>query len=179
MTAAKTIFRIIDRPSAIDPLAVAKDKELPKGKARGLLELQAVRFAYPSRLDTVVLNGLSMVLEAGKTTALVGGSGSGKSTVMRLLQRLYDPSEGAVLLDGRDVRTLSVRWLRQQIGLVSQVLSPAKRHRSRRRSWPSLCCARGSEAKTAHMLACAGARALRNDHPRQRRVRRRARCGYG
>ena len=121
MAAAKTIFRIIDRPSAIDPLAVAKDKELPKGKARGLLELQAVRFTYPSRLDTVVLNGLSMVLEAGKTTALVGGSGSGKSTVMRLLQRLYDPSEGAVLLDGRDVRTLSVRWLRQQIGLVSQV----------------------------------------------------------
>ena len=80
-------------------------------------------FAYPKAKDSgvVVLNGLSMVLEAGKTTALVGGSGSGKSTVMRLLQRLYDPSEGAVLLDGRDVRTLSVRWLRQQIGLVSQV----------------------------------------------------------
>lgn len=59
-------------------------------------------------------------LNAGKTVALVGSSGSGKSTVVGLIERFYDPAAGAVLLDGRDLRTLRLRWLRQQVGLVSQ-----------------------------------------------------------
>ena len=67
-----------------------------------------------------VLRGLSLTVGAGQTVGLVGASGSGKSTVVALLERFYDPSAGRVLLDGRDVRELNVRWLREQIGLVLQ-----------------------------------------------------------
>jgi ATP-binding cassette, subfamily B (MDR/TAP), member 1 len=68
----------------------------------------------------VVLREAQLIINAGSTVALVGASGSGKSTVVSLLERFYDPEGGAVLLDGRDVRELNVQWLRSQIGLVSQ-----------------------------------------------------------
>ena len=67
-----------------------------------------------------VLQQFSLVIPAGRMVALVGESGSGKSSVVSLLQRFYDPQGGAVLLDGRDMRTLQLRWLRSQMGLVSQ-----------------------------------------------------------
>ncbi|EFN57797.1 hypothetical protein CHLNCDRAFT_51094 [Chlorella variabilis] len=100
----------------------AADGQLvPAGAScRGDLELSCVSFAYPARLERPVFQGLSLVFPAGKTSALVGESGSGKSTVIQLLLRLYDPGAGAVLLDGRDVRTLPLDWLRSQFGLVSQ-----------------------------------------------------------
>jgi len=61
-----------------------------------------------------------MKVENGKTVALVGSSGCGKSTVVQLLQRFYDPLSGTVLVDGLDIRELNIRWLRQHIGVVSQ-----------------------------------------------------------
>ena len=64
--------------------------------------------------------GLDLTIEAGSTVALVGPSGCGKSTAVQLIERFYDPDAGAVLLDGVDLKTLRVSWLRQQIGLVSQ-----------------------------------------------------------
>jgi ATP-binding cassette subfamily B (MDR/TAP) protein 1 len=64
--------------------------------------------------------GYSLVVEAGQTVALCGASGSGKSTAIQLVERFYDPDQGSVTLDGVDLRKLNVRWLRQQIGLVSQ-----------------------------------------------------------
>ena len=64
--------------------------------------------------------GLDLTIEAGSTVALVGPSGCGKSTAVQLIERFYDPDAGAVLLDGTDLKTLRVSWLRQQIGLVSQ-----------------------------------------------------------
>jgi len=67
-----------------------------------------------------VLKGLSLSFAAGKTSALVGASGSGKSTIVALVERFYDPTDGAAKLDGVDLRDLNVRWLRSQIGLVSQ-----------------------------------------------------------
>ena len=67
-----------------------------------------------------VLRGLSLTIQPGLTVALVGASGCGKSTVIQLLQRFYDPSGGAVRIDGRDVRALNTRWLRSQLGIVSQ-----------------------------------------------------------
>ena len=63
-------------------------------------------------------HALYVFVGAGKTVALVGESGSGKSTVVGLIERFYDPAAGAVLLDGRDVRTLRLRWLRQQVRLL-------------------------------------------------------------
>nr|QVT92340.1 ABC transporter [Salvia miltiorrhiza] len=69
---------------------------------------------------TQILNNFCLTVPAGKTIALVGSSGSGKSTVVSLIERFYDPSSGQVLLDGHDITTLKLRWLRQQIGLVSQ-----------------------------------------------------------
>jgi ABC-type multidrug transport system fused ATPase/permease subunit len=67
-----------------------------------------------------ILNGLSLTIKNGQTVALVGGSGCGKSTVIQLLQRFYDPLDGAVFIDGNDIKELNIKWLRQHIGVVSQ-----------------------------------------------------------
>ena len=66
-----------------------------------------------------VMNDVSLSISVGQTVALVGSSGCGKSTTIQLLQRFYDPEQGTVLLDGRDIRQLNVKWLRQQIGEMS------------------------------------------------------------
>jgi ABC-type multidrug transport system fused ATPase/permease subunit len=86
---------------------------------RGEIEFRNVSFKYPSR-DVYVLKNVSFSVKQGETAALVGHSGSGKSTCVQLLERFYDATEGLVLLDGRDIRTLDPRWIHQQIGLVSQ-----------------------------------------------------------
>lgn len=86
----------------------------------GRMELQQVRFAYPTRPDTLVLDGVDLSLQPGQVVALVGQSGGGKSTVAALCLRLYDPLAGAVRFDGVDVRELDAGWLREQIGIVSQ-----------------------------------------------------------
>ncbi|GBF96721.1 ABC transporter B family-like [Raphidocelis subcapitata] len=115
--AAGRLRAVRDRAPAIDAAAPGLE---PAGGARGEIELRRVAFAYPARPDAPVMADFSLRVPAGKTVALVGGSGSGKSTVIALIERFYDPASGAVLFDGADVRTLSLAWLRQQIGLVSQ-----------------------------------------------------------
>ena len=87
---------------------------------RGEVELVGVTFAYPVAPTANVCDGYSLRVEPGQVMALCGPSGSGKSTVIALLERFYDPQQGQVLLDGVDIRTLNVRWLRQQLGLVAQ-----------------------------------------------------------
>jgi ATP-binding cassette, subfamily B (MDR/TAP), member 1 len=82
--------------------------------------LRNVKHIYPSRPAVCVMQDVSLVVPAGKTTALVGTSGSGKSTIVGLIERFYDPVGGQVLLDGCDISTLNLRWLRRQISLVSQ-----------------------------------------------------------
>ncbi|CCO36629.1 ATP-binding cassette, subfamily B (MDR/TAP),member 1 [Rhizoctonia solani AG-1 IB] len=89
-------------------------------KINAEIELRDVSFSYPSRLDHKSLDGVSMVLEGGKVTALVGASGSGKSTIAALLMRYYDPTNGQLLLTGHETRSLNLSWLRSQISLVSQ-----------------------------------------------------------
>ncbi|CAK0894350.1 unnamed protein product [Prorocentrum cordatum] len=116
-TAAVRLFKVFDRVPLIDSL----DKSgttLPT--VAGEVELKDVKFAYPSAPEHLVCNGYSLVVPAGKTVALCGPSGSGKSTIIQLIERFYDPIEGVVSLDGVDIRTLNVRWLRSQLGLVSQ-----------------------------------------------------------
>lgn len=93
----------------------------PSSAVRGEVAFEGVRFAYPTRADAPVLEGFSLRLEPGKTTALVGASGSGKSTAAALLLRLYDPQAGSVTVDGVDLRRWSVPSLRGgAVGLVEQ-----------------------------------------------------------
>jgi ABC-type multidrug transport system fused ATPase/permease subunit len=84
------------------------------------VEFKHVEFAYPSRSETTVLRGLSLTVEAGQTVALVGSSGAGKSTVVSLLLRFYDPVSGSICIDGQDLQTMSLTHLRNQMALVPQ-----------------------------------------------------------
>ena len=84
------------------------------------IEVEKIEFAYPSRPEVQVLQGLSMSLQPGKTLALVGSSGCGKSTIVSLLERFYDVQSGSLKVDSNDLRDLNIRWLRRQIGIVSQ-----------------------------------------------------------
>lgn len=86
---------------------------------KGLIEFRNVSFKYPSR-DIYVLKNVSFTIQPGQIGALVGHSGSGKSTCVQLLERYYDVTEGVVLLDGHDIRTLDPRWLHRKTALVSQ-----------------------------------------------------------
>jgi ATP-binding cassette subfamily B (MDR/TAP) protein 1 len=86
----------------------------------GEITFEDVKFSYPSRPTIEVVKGLSFTFKAGKTAALVGASGSGKSTVVALVERFYDPISGSIKLDGRELKSLNLKWLRSQIGLVSQ-----------------------------------------------------------
>ncbi|KAI0537319.1 ABC transporter [Xylaria digitata] len=117
LAAAAKIFNTIDRISPLDPTAEDGEKF---DKVEGSIRLQNVKHIYPSRPEVVVMKDVTLEIPAGKTTALVGASGSGKSTVVGLVERFYDPVAGQVLLDGHDISTLNLRWLRQQISLVSQ-----------------------------------------------------------
>jgi ABC-type multidrug transport system fused ATPase/permease subunit len=85
----------------------------------GHIEFRNVSFKYPTR-DAYVLRNVSFVVEPGQMAALVGHSGSGKSTCVQLIERFYDVTEGAILLDGRDITEINPRWLHEKIGLVSQ-----------------------------------------------------------
>ena len=117
LSAARRYFQVTDRVSTINAFDEG-GATLPS--VRGELEVRDVVFAYPTALDHNVCRGYSLRVEAGQTCALCGPSGSGKSTIIALLERFYDPQAGQVLLDGVDVKTLNVRWLRQQLGLVGQ-----------------------------------------------------------
>ena len=116
-TAAAELFETIDRTSTIDPMSTSG---LQPNDCFGDIELQDVAFSYPSRPDSRVLNELSLSIPAKKTTALVGASGSGKSTIVALLERWYDQAAGTITLDGRNIRDLNLRYLRTKIRLVQQ-----------------------------------------------------------
>ncbi|XP_071394235.1 bile salt export pump isoform X1 [Centroberyx affinis] len=115
--AAKTIFDTINREPEIDCFSEEGHK---LDKVKGDIEFHNVTFNYPSRPDVKILNNLSMLIKAGQTTAFVGPSGSGKSTTVQLIQRFYNPKEGMVTLDGHDIRSLNIQWLRSLIGVVEQ-----------------------------------------------------------
>lgn len=110
-------FYIVNQDSTIQRRLHEDRKEV--GPITGM-SLQNVHFSYPARPETQILNGLSLNIQRGQKVAVVGESGSGKSTVMALLERFYDPCEGAVLVNGEDLRNFSVRSFRQQIGYVGQ-----------------------------------------------------------
>ena len=115
--AAAKILAIINRPPPID--SFSEDGAKP-AKVSGDIQVKDVVFAYPSSPDTLVCRGYNLSIAAGQTVALCGPSGSGKSTIIQLIERFYDPHSGSITLDGYDIKTLNVRWLRSQMGLVSQ-----------------------------------------------------------
>jgi subfamily B ATP-binding cassette protein MsbA len=113
IAAAQSIFEILDTPP--EPAGGQAHIE----RARGEVEYRDVQFCYPTAAD-LVLHGVSFRARAGETVAIVGRSGSGKSTIVNLLPRFYDVSGGSVMLDGQDVREYPLERLRAQISLVSQ-----------------------------------------------------------
>ncbi|KAL9621580.1 MAG: hypothetical protein Q9160_003972 [Pyrenula sp. 1 TL-2023] len=117
LSAGAKIFSTIDRVSTIDPDSDAGET---LDHVEGKVELKNIKHIYPSRAEVVVMEDVNLVVHAGKTTALVGASGSGKSTIVGLVERFYDPVGGKVFLDDHDISKLNVRWLRQNISLVSQ-----------------------------------------------------------
>ncbi|XP_073121367.1 ABC transporter B family member 15-like [Henckelia pumila] len=115
--AVGSVFAVLDRYSMIEP-------EDPDGyqadKLTGHVELEGVDFAYPARPNSIIFKSFSIDIEPGKSTALVGQSGSGKSTIIGLIERFYDPLKGTVKIDGRDIKSYHLRSLREHIALVSQ-----------------------------------------------------------
>ncbi|KAI9843008.1 MAG: hypothetical protein M1838_002894 [Thelocarpon superellum] len=116
-SAASELFSIIDKSSQLDPLDSAGARP---SSCHGQIEVCSLNFAYPTRPLAQVLHDLTLTLPAGKTTALVGASGCGKSTVVGLLERWYEPTSGQILLDGNDISTYNTKWLRSTIRLVQQ-----------------------------------------------------------
>ncbi|KAJ3037366.1 Multidrug resistance protein 1 [Rhizophlyctis rosea] len=111
------IFSILDRKPKIDAFAGGKD---PKQLPNLALTFKNIWFAYPTRTSQLVLKGLDLVIEPGKTIALVGSSGSGKSTIVSLLERFYDPLYGEILVDGTPLKDIDLQKWRTQVGYVGQ-----------------------------------------------------------
>ncbi|PON75315.1 ABC transporter [Parasponia andersonii] len=112
-----SVFEIIDRMPKIDP---DDNSALKPPNVYGSIELKNVDFCYPTRPEVLVLSNFSLKVNGGQTVAVVGVSGSGKSTIINLMERFYDPVAGQVLLDGRDLKLYNLRWLRNHLGLVQQ-----------------------------------------------------------
>ncbi|GAB0100059.1 multidrug resistance protein 1-like [Sergentomyia squamirostris] len=111
------IYEVIDHKSKINPFSEDGQKI---ENFTGDIVFNDVRFHYPSRKDVKILKGVSFEVKKGQTLALVGSSGSGKSTCLQLVQRLYDPLEGKVLVDGVNIANVNIAFLRSQIGVVGQ-----------------------------------------------------------
>ncbi|CAM2699572.1 unnamed protein product [Rotaria socialis] len=115
--AAYLVWEVIDAPCKI-----ISDSEtgVTKDDLAGDIRFSDVHFSYPSRSTVKILNGISFDIKRGQTIALVGSSGSGKSTCVQLLQRFYDSDAGSVFIDDQRVDEYNLKWLREHIGVVSQ-----------------------------------------------------------
>lgn len=116
LAAAERVFEVIDTKSLIQDKEGAE--ELPD--IEGNVEFKNVSFAYADDLDTIVLNDVSFKAKPGETIALVGPTGAGKTTIISLITRFYDSIKGQVLIDGYDVKDVTVESLRNQLGIMTQ-----------------------------------------------------------
>lgn len=115
VTSSVKVFQLLDR----EPKMKAEG-DLAPSQLVGTLALHNITFSYPSRPDTLALKDVTLEVQAGRMTALVGFSGSGKSTCVSLLQHLYEPQDGDVLLDGQPLHQYQHRYLRSKMAVVSQ-----------------------------------------------------------
>src|SRR5262245_11338183 len=115
MAATTSIFSILDAPSTVEDGSNAA----ALSSSQGRIDFEGVTFRYANTVTDAISN-LTLQLEHGNTYARVGASGSGKSTILSLILRLYDPTSGAVKIDSRDLRSVTQKSLREQIGLVTQ-----------------------------------------------------------
>lgn len=113
--AAHQVWALIDRTPKL-----LSGNEIPPENFQPTIEFAGVSFSYPVRPDVPVLSGVSFIVHPGQTVALVGSSGSGKSTIVSLIERFYDPTAGEILLGGIALDKLDIHWLRSHMGLVSQ-----------------------------------------------------------
>lgn len=113
---ATHLFRFLDRESEVDPTRAGKHVV----STRSMIDLLDVAFEYPTRPDVAVLRGLDLAATAGKTLALVGSSGCGKSTIVALIERFYDARGGHVKLDGEELRELELQSARSCMSRVHQ-----------------------------------------------------------
>ncbi|KAJ4849542.1 hypothetical protein Tsubulata_048249, partial [Turnera subulata] len=145
--AAASVFSIIDAESKIDP---SDESGTTLANVKGEIQLRHVKFRYPTRPDMQIFKDINLTIHSGKTVALVGESGSGKSTVISLLLRFYDPEAGRITIDGTEIHQLQLKWLRQQMGLVSQ--EPALFNDTIR---ANIAYGKGGEATEAEIIAAA------------------------
>jgi len=113
---SRLILRVISR----HPMINYSGGETIEGGLKGNIEFKNVCFAYPTRPDIKVLIDFNMTVKQGQNVALVGSSGSGKSTIVGLLERFYTPISGDIILDGVDIKKLDPLWLHKEIGIVTQ-----------------------------------------------------------
>lgn len=115
--AAKAIMKLLDKKSKLDPLTTKGTK---LESLKGEVQFNEVHFSYESRSSQKILRGIGFTARPGETVALVGPSGCGKSTCIQLMQRFYSHSEGSISLDQMVLPEMDIRWLRSQLGIVSQ-----------------------------------------------------------
>ncbi|CAF0839105.1 unnamed protein product [Adineta ricciae] len=117
IVAARNIFNIIKRKPPINNQSTDGDK-IPN--CTGHVDFKDVYFVYPTRRDSIILKKFNFTIKSGQKVALVGSSGSGKSTMIQLIERFYDPDFGQIFIDSKDIRSLDLQWYRSQISIVSQ-----------------------------------------------------------
>nr|AJG01604.1 ATP-binding cassette sub-family B MDR/TAP member 1 [Dreissena polymorpha] len=115
--AAYYLYQLITMDPPIDSYST-EGKKLDN--FQGNVQIRGVHFRYPSRPEAKILYGVNLQIKRGQTVALVGSSGCGKSTIVQLLQRFYDPEEGQILIDGVNLKDINLKWWRENIGIVSQ-----------------------------------------------------------
>jgi ATP-binding cassette, subfamily B, bacterial len=115
--ATERVREILNTPSEVE---VGKSAVLPERRLQGNMEFQNVRFRYPTREDVEVLRGVNLSIKAGQKVALVGTSGAGKSTIMQLVLRFYQNTEGVILVDGKPISDYNITAFRQNLALVPQ-----------------------------------------------------------
>ena len=117
MVAAARVFQLLDRKPLID---TNPSVGLKLNQVDGNVKLRDAEFTYPTRQNIQILNRLNLSLKAGESIALVGESGCGKSTVIQLIQRFYDVNQGSLELEGNNIQSLNLPYVRSKLGIVSQ-----------------------------------------------------------